>query len=103
NKKTMSKKQFKIKQTAILGAGMILSLLSLYVFQVNSLTTLAYSAKNQETALTNIAEESADLETFHRQNFGVSSLEQLAKILRFEKIAKVTYIHILTGTVAQNR
>ena len=86
-----------------MGVVTLLSLLSLYVFQVNSLTTLAYFAKNQETKLTKIAEESTGLETLHRAHFGVVSLEQLAKNLRFEKISKMTYIHILTGSVAQNQ
>lgn len=99
----MSNKQFKPHRILFFGVFSLFSLLSLYVFQVNSLTTLAYSAKGSETALKTLSQESASLETLHRQSFGIAKLEQLAKMLRFERIAKVTYIQILAGSVAQNQ
>lgn len=74
----------------------------LYVFQVNSLTMLAYTAQNAETELKTTAQEATVLETVHQQAFAFQQLGILAKNLRFEKTGVITYVHILQGAVARS-
>lgn len=90
-----------MKYTLVLSSVFAFFMFGLYVFQVNSLTMLAYMAQNAETQLKTTAQEATVLEAVHQQAFAFQQLGTLAKNLNFEKTGIITYVHILQGAVAR--
>lgn len=73
----------------------IISLLVLYIFQVNSLTGETYLLKNQERKLTEIKKEKEILEiNFSRAN-SLANMENYFQNHDFEKANRIKYIQIL--------
>jgi len=77
----------------------IISLLVLYIFQVNSFTYENYLLKNQERKLTEIKKEKEVLEiNFSRAN-SLVNMETYFQNQDFEKANQVKYIQILETSV----
>ncbi|OHA78627.1 MAG: hypothetical protein A3G10_00815 [Candidatus Wildermuthbacteria bacterium RIFCSPLOWO2_12_FULL_49_9] len=86
-------------------AGLLFSalLVGLYIFQVNSLTALAYSVAQTEQRFLELKQANAELQ--HREHQAVSfrDLEQVAKQRNFARVSSITYLRIPSGGVAQNQ
>jgi len=77
----------------------IISLLVLYIFQVNSLTSENYLLKNQERKLTEIKKEKEILEiNFSRAN-SLANIENYLQNQNFKKANQVKYIQILETSI----
>lgn len=99
--KRATKQKFSLRITLFLGVALLFLIFGSYVFQVNSLTMLAYEAKNEETELKTLSFETASLEANHRETFAVQQLGILAQDLNFEKTGVIHYVRILESAVAQ--
>ena len=78
-------------------------LIGLYIFQVNSLTALAYRAAQKEQQLFQLKQANAELQYRAHQAVSFKDLEQLAKQRNFERVNSITYLRIFAGGVAQNQ
>ena len=79
----------------------IISLLVLYVFQVNSLTSENYLLKNQERKLTEMKKESETLKIDFAKANSLTNLESYFQNRDFEKANQVKYIQILETSIAK--
>jgi len=81
----------------------ILSLLIIYIFQINFLTREVYDFKNYEKNLTILSQENAALEiNFSRVN-SLENIENYLESQNFKKVTQVKYIHILETEIAKNQ
>ena len=80
---------------------LIIALLGFYIFQVSSLTTLAYHIAAQEQKLTTLQEKHQSLEMTYMQTPSFGNFEELAQRLNFEKNTAITYIKVKRTAVAQ--
>ena len=78
-------------------------LIGFYIFQLNSLTTLAWHISEVEQQLTQIKHQNTALEAKAYQGISFRELEKLAKVQNFQKITSITYLVPLGGSVAQNQ
>lgn len=82
----------------------IISLLVIYVFQVNALTYENYLLKNQEKKLTEIKKEKETLEiNFSRANSLANIENYFQNHQNFEKTNQLKYIKILESQVVVGR
>lgn len=91
-------------QKKILWAFMLLSisvLLFIYIFQINSLTALAYHVADQEAVIQELHEANGKLEARMYQSLSFNDLAALADKFSFEKIGMISYIKVIDGKVAQ--
>jgi len=79
---------------------LIISLLVLYVFQINSLTYENYLLKSQEKKLTEIKKEKEILEINFSNARSLANIENYFQNQNFEKTNRVKYIQILETSVA---
>ena len=75
-------------------------LLSLYILQLSSMTTMAYNIATDQEKLKNLTEIYNGLEVSTTQTTSFEQMSQLASLLSFEKIQNVTYITDRTSIVA---
>ncbi len=73
------------------GIVLFLVLMSLYVYQINTLTQAAYQIAAHEKLLETLQDERNKLEAQYVQISSVQNLGQLAKERHFEKIGRVIY------------
>lgn len=78
-------------------------LVGLYIFQLNSLTTLTFRIAETEQQLTRLKHHHTALQTKAYQTLSLKDLEKLAQLRNFEKIASITYLRPFVGLVAQNQ
>ena len=76
-------------------------LIGLYIFQLNSLTTLAYNIAEHEEQITQFRYGNADLQAQTFQAVSLKDLAELAIIKNFKKIDTITYLRVSVGPVAQ--
>ena len=95
--------QISLKIFWVLSLISILTLLILYVFQVNSFTGENYLLKNQERKLTEIKKEKEILEINFSQARSLANIENYFQNQNFEKANQVKYIQILETSVAELR
>lgn len=94
-----------MKRKIISTSGILLfvSLVGFYIFQLNSLTTLAYRVAEAEDSLTELKHENTSLQQEAYQAVPLRNLERLAQEHQFVKISSITYLRMQTGLVAQNQ
>ena len=85
--------------TAILLVGL---LLTLYIIQVNLLTSSAYNISSLQSQLTEVQESNKSLERTYMQSLQNRDLDNLAQSMGFEKISSISYIRVIDSAVAQN-
>ena len=79
---------------------LVLSLLSVYIFQVNKLTSDNYSLDRQEKTLSALSQENRTLEISSNQMHSLENIGALAANFGFEKINDIHYIKVLGSSVA---
>ena len=86
-------------------SGLLLStfLFGFYIFQLNSLTTLAWQVAETEDFLTQLKHKNTSLEQKAYQALSMRDLARIAKERQFVKISSVTYLQVGGGLVAQNQ
>jgi hypothetical protein len=84
----------------ILTSILVTSLLSLYIFQVNTVIKNSYLIKNCEKALSVLSQENNVLKINLSQSNSLDDIEKQVMNLNFEKIGEVKYIQILGSEVA---
>jgi len=89
------------KTFLILSAVFSILLVGLYIFQLNSLTTLAYHIASYEEQLTQLKYDNADLQAQTFKAVSFKDLSALAAAKNFEKIDTVTYLRVSAPPVAQ--
>ena len=77
-------------------------LLTLYIIQVNLLTSSAYNISSLQSQLVEVQESNKSLERIHMQSLQARDLDSLASDMGFEKISSISYIRIIDSAVAQN-
>jgi len=94
-----------MKKKITLTVGLLTStlLIGLYIFQINSLTALAYRVAQTEHQSLELKQTNAELQHRARQSVPFKDLEQIAKQRNFERVNTITYLRILSGGVAQNQ
>lgn len=85
-----------LKGTVLLGA-FLAGLLTLYIFQVNALTAQVYHMGDQEKHLGQLKEQNLHLVP----SFTRTQMEELAQLLQFERVQKVSYLRVLGSAVAE--
>lgn len=83
-------------------AALLITLLALYVFQVNSLTELAYRIAAEEGQTYEIEEQNKRLQISATQSYGLQEYAVLARQFGFEKIGRISYLRAFESAVAQN-
>ena len=78
-------------------------LIGFYIFQLNSLTTLAWHISEAEQQLTQMKHQNTALQAKAYQGVSFRELKELAEIQNFQKITSITYLVPLGGLVAQNQ
>jgi hypothetical protein len=78
-------------------------LIGFYIFQLNSLTTLAWRVAETEDFLTQLKHENTALQQKAYQALSIGDLERIASDRQFVKISSVTYLQITGGPVAQSQ
>lgn len=78
-------------------------LIGFYIFQLNSLTTLAWRIAETEDFLTQLKHENTALEQKAYQALSLRDLERIASERQFVKIHSVTYLLLGGGLVAQSQ
>lgn len=86
-------------------SGLLLSsfLIGFYIFQLNSLTTLAWRVAETEDFLTITKHENTALQQKAYQALSLGDLERIAMEREFVKIGSVTYLQVGGGPVAQTQ
>jgi hypothetical protein len=79
----------------------IISLLVLYVFQINTLTGEKYLLTNQEKKLAEIKKEAEILKVDFAKANSLANIENYFQNRDFQKINGVKYIRILEASVAE--
>lgn len=81
----------------------MVSLLIVYVFQVNFLTREVYDLKSYEKRLTLLSQENAALEINFSKANSLENIENYLESQNFKKVTQVKYIHILETEIAKNQ
>jgi len=79
---------------------LVSSLLSVYIFQVNKLTSDNYLFGRQEKTLSALSQENRILEINSNQMHSLENISILAANFGFEKINDIHYIKVLGSSVA---
>lgn len=95
------KQKYSLKNFLILNIILIVFLIGLCIFQVNSLISKGYLVQNYEKQLNNLTVENKNLEIKFGKINSLENLDALVKNLNFEKVDKIYYIRILEGQVAK--
>lgn len=91
------------KMVWILGLLTAAFLMGFYIFQLNSLTTLAWHIAETEQQLGELKYQNTALQTEAYQAVSFRDLEELAQSQNFQKITSITYLRPVLGSVAQNQ
>lgn len=86
----------------ILGFILIITLLILYIFQLNLLFSQTYLIQNYEKKLEQLSKENAALEINSIQANSLETIESQIKELGFEKIENIEYIKVLENRVVRS-
>lgn len=78
----------------------LLSLLSIYIFQINALTKASFSILNYEKKISELSRKNKNLKTYFSQTNSLAKLESLFQELNYEKVDRVHYLRILEEVVA---
>ena len=94
-----------MKKKILIASSLLFStfLIGFYIFQLNSLTTLAWRVAETEDFLSQIKHENTALQQKAYQALSLGDLERIASERRFVKISSVTYLQVGGGPVAQNQ
>lgn len=94
-----------MRKKLLITSSLLLSsfLIGFYIFQLNSLTTLAYRIAETEDFLTQIKHENTALQQKAYQALSLRDLERIARERQFVKINSVTYLRLGGGLVAQSQ
>ena len=95
------KKGYNLKAFWTFNIVLIIFLIGLSVFQVNSLTSEGYLVKNYEKQLNTLTAENKNLEIQFGKINSLGNIDGLVQNLNFEKVDKIYYIRILGGQVAK--
>ncbi|MDA1337591.1 MAG: hypothetical protein O3C23_02400 [bacterium] len=87
-------------RAALLLGIFLAGLLLLYIFQINALTTQVYRMGDQEKHLVQLKEQGVHLDVQHLGSFTRTRMEELAKEMQFERVGKISYLKILSSSVA---
>jgi len=79
----------------------IISLLVLYIFQVNFLVSENYLIQDYQKKLNVLTRENRDLEIRFEQVNSLENIESLLSALNFEKVNKIHYIRVLEGEIVK--
>ncbi|MFH1820345.1 MAG: hypothetical protein ABH805_00250 [Candidatus Nealsonbacteria bacterium] len=90
--------QFSLKKAWISMLLLTVFLLSLYVLQVNEITQSSFAVSNYDKQLSQLNQESKMLEIDFSGKSSLQSVEGLISALDYEKVERVHYIQVLTGT-----
>lgn len=74
-------------------------LLTLFVFQINSVIQKTYSLKNYEKELVLLSEKNRNLEIKVAQLNSLENVESLVRDLNYEKIGEISYIQLMEPQV----
>jgi D-alanyl-lipoteichoic acid acyltransferase DltB (MBOAT superfamily) len=80
----------------------LLVFLSLYIFQVQQMTSSAYTLSRLETAREDQKEANKNLRILHPAGNSFENLVQLARYHNFEKVRDISYVQLLEGPVARS-
>ena len=81
----------------------ILSLLVMYIFQINSLVSRSYSLQSYQKDIEKISSENEKIESNLAGAGSLQNAELKISELGFEKTTKIHYIQILENSVASAR
>lgn len=95
------KRVLSFKKLLIFSAVLIISLLALYIFQVNSVVSESYQIQKYQKKITELSEENKILEINSLQLNSLVNIENKVQELGFEKADKIYYIRLLEGQVAK--
>jgi len=76
-------------------------LLTLYIVQVNFLTQDVYQIAELEASVHELTETNGELEMTYMHAASLSSFDEMARALNFEKIDSISYITTIDTVVAQ--
>ena len=98
----MRKRKVSKKLQIVLFSSLLFGLsLAFSIFQINSLTALAYQVAEAESGLQDLKKANSLWEAEQHQMPSFREFETLAAELNFEKTDKVSYLKIRGGEVAQ--
>jgi hypothetical protein len=78
----------------------LLSLLFLYIFQINSLVSSSYSLQSLQKNIDGLNQDNENLEISLAGTGALDSIESKISGLGFKKITKINYIQIMETSVA---
>lgn len=93
-------KSFTLNYIWVMSALLIAGLLSLYVFQVVSITQNTFLGRDFQKRVSELSDINKSLEINFSQMNILKNIEKVAVELSFEKPQKVHYIRVLEGSVA---
>lgn len=99
-KKLSLKFKLDLKTFWIFSVVLLISLFSLYIFQVNSLISESYSLQKNEEKLNELRRENKNLEINYLRLNSLKNVESQLKEFGFEKVDKIHYIRVLESSVA---
>jgi hypothetical protein len=76
--------------------------LSLYIFQVQQITSSAYTLSRLENTREDQKEVNKNLRTLHPAGNSFENFVQLARYHNFEKVRNISYVQLLEGPVARS-
>lgn len=96
---SVSLPQFNLRALWISGIGLVVFLLSFYIFQVTEVTKAGFILSTYENNLAQLSQEGKKLEINYSQTNSLTNLETVLMELDYEKVGQVHYLRIPAGTV----
>lgn len=84
----------KIKTFYIISGLLIVSLVSVYIFQVSSLVESNYFIKNYQEKITDYSQKSNNMEYKFLQDNSLLAVEEVAEELKFKEVNKTSYVEV---------
>ncbi len=90
---------FSLRTFWFLGAGLLITTLIFYIFQINEITKLSYLMGSYEKRISSFSQDNGSLEARLSKTNSLENIEALVNNLNFEPVGKVNYIRILDDTI----
>lgn len=97
---TLNHTTFISKFLCIVGLLLLASLLTIYLFQIVSLTEKEFLLKSRRGIISQLAESNKALEIEYSAANSLAKIETVSRALGFEKVGRIHYIRVLEGSVA---
>jgi len=97
--KTKTLIKLDLKCFCVLGIAILLSLLALYVYQINAETSERYSVHNYQNKISELSKENKELEINSAQAGSLASISGAIEGLDFEKTDRIEYIQVMDAQV----